>query len=436
VRVVYFESVLTSKPMRFLILTLYYPPEIGAAPTRLDAMASELARIGHSVEVVTAMPNYPHGTISPEYRGSFYRREIRGRIVIHRLLVYPTLGSGLGRMLNYLSFSISSIVGLFRAAKPDFVFVESPPPTLTLPAYVYSLIRQVPFIVNVADLWPDTLIDMGLLKRGFLHDLLARWEKWSYRRASFVNAITEGVRDTLLRVKNVPPDRVLFLPNGVDTERYQPRPSDLAFKSSLGLAGKKVILYAGTLGRAHGLEHVLQAAKLLEKETDFHFLFLGDGSERPALEKLRDVLALPNVTFQDAVQVEQLGRYQSIADCGLVSLRNVPIFEGARPSKMFPLLAAGIPLIYFGSGEGARLIQTANAGVVVAAERPDALAAAIPKLLRDETLVATLGANGRAFVKENHEWSKLIADWLLKLQAQSSRMVVHKDRLDLRAFEQ
>lgn len=431
----YSENTLIAKPMRFLILTLYFPPEIGAAPTRLYAMASELARIGHSVEVVTAMPNYPHGTISPKYRGSFYKREIRDRIVIHRLLVYPTLGSGLGRMLNYLSFSLSSIVGLFRAARPDFVFVESPPPTLTLPAYVYSLIRQVPFILNVADLWPDTLIDMGLLKKGFLHDLLARWETWSYRKASFVNAITDGVRDTLVRVKNVPPGRVLFLPNGVDTERYQPRPPDLAFKSSLGLAGKKVILYSGTLGRAHGLEHVLHAAKLLEKEKDFHFLFLGDGSERPAMEKLRDELALTNVTFQDAVQVEQLGRYQSIANCGLVSLRSLPIFEGARPSKMFPLLAAGIPLIYFGSGEGARLIQAANAGIVVPGERPEALAAAIPQLLRDETRVAALGANGRAFVKENHEWSKLIADWLSKLRTQSSRLAVHKDSLDLRAFE-
>ena len=271
--------------MKFLFLTLYFPPEIGAAPTRLDAMARELTRMGHSVEVVTGMPNYPHGAIAPEYRGRFYRREVRDGIKIHRLWVYPTLGGGLGRILNYLSFSVFSMVGLFCAVKPDFVFVESPPPTLSLPAYIYGCARRVPFILNVADLWPDTLVDMGLLKKGVLWNLLARWERWSYRAALFVNAVTEGVRDTLLHIKNIPAERLLFLPNGVDTERHQPRPADTEFQKALGLAGKKVILYSGTLGRAHGLEHVLQAAKLLEKERDFHFLFLGDGSERPSLER-------------------------------------------------------------------------------------------------------------------------------------------------------
>lgn len=416
--------------MRFLILTLYFPPEIGAAPTRLEAMARELTRMGHGVEVVTGLPNYPHGKIAPEYRGSLYRREVSDGIVIHRLWVYPTLEGGLGRLLNYLSFSLLSLHGLFRAAKPDYLFVESPPPTLSGPAYIYSRLRRVPFILNIADLWPDTLVDMGLLKAGTTHRLLLWLERWSYHEATFVNAITEGVRDTLVGSKGVPPERVLFLPNGVDTERHQPGPPDEQLKKSLGLSGKKIILYSGTLGRAHGLEHVLQAAKLLRKEEDIHFLFLGDGSERAAIEGLRNELGLRNVTFKNALPQEDLGPYQSIAACGLVSLRNLPIFQGARPSKMFPLLAAGIPLIYCGSGEGARLIERANAGIIVPSENPEALAAAIPQFLRNEELVGRLGANGRKFVKEHHEWRKLIQDWLSKLEPKSPDVTFGKSGYD------
>ena len=401
--------------MKFLILTQYFPPEIGAAPTRLHAMAHELTKAGHDVEVVTSMPNYPHGKILPGYRGSFYRREVQARITIHRVWLYPTVGSGLGRILNYLSFSLFSLFGLLRARKPDYLFVETPPPTLSLTAWLYARSRRIPFILNVADLWPDTLVDMGLLQPGLACRVLSWLERWSYRNADYVNAVTEGIRDTLINSKAVPKEKVLFLPNGVDTDRYRPRPADEQLKNALGLSVKKIILYSGTLGRAHGLEYVLEAAKILQCQSDIHFLFLGNGSERPHLEKLTFQLGLRNVTFRDAVPIDQLAPYHSIADAGLVSLRKIPIFEGARPSKMFPLLAAGKPLIFFGSGEGALLIHRANAGVVVPPEEPQALALAVPELFRNTELAASLGANGRNFVVEHHEWSKLIDGWLRQL---------------------
>src|SRR5271156_1749250 len=129
--------------MKFLILSQYFPPEIGAAPTRLDALARELTRRGHSVEVVTGMPNYPHGKIFPEYRGSFYRREVRDGVVIYRVWLYPTVGSGVGRVLNYLSFSVLALYAMLRTTRPDYLFVESPPPTLSCPAYIYCRLRRI-----------------------------------------------------------------------------------------------------------------------------------------------------------------------------------------------------------------------------------------------------------------------------------------------------
>ena len=428
---------LPTKPrMNFLILTLYFPPEIGAAPTRIDAMTRELAKLGHNVEVVTGMPNYPQGKILEGYRGSFYRKEMRDGVVVHRVWLYPTVGRGLGRLLNYLSFSLLSLCGLLRARKPDYLFVESPPLTLSVPGNIYAYLRRIPLIFNVADLWPDTLVEMGLLQPGTTLELLYRLERWTYRKATFVNAVTEGLRESLLNTKAIPQGKVLFLPNGVDTERHQPRDADETLKRSLGLTGKKVILYSGTLGRAHGLENVLEAAKLLENEKDIHFLFLGDGSERTTLEEMTKRLHLSNVMFHDAVSIEQLAPFQSIADCGLISLRNLPIFEGARPSKMFPLLAAGKPLIYCGQGEGANLVKEAKAGIVVPPEDPQALATVIPKLLRDRPLLNELAMNGRRFVEEHYEWRGLVGKWVRDLELAAANSTRLRNTADQKAFKQ
>jgi len=401
--------------VKLLILTQYYPPEIGAPQTRLAATARELRELGHEVEVVTALPNYPQGRVFPEYRGKIYRREVMGGVTVHRLWLYGALGSGIARMLNYGSFALSSLVGLLRAERPDFLFVESPPLPLVLPAVVYGTLRSVPIIMNVADLWPDAVVEMGYMKPGVLLRLFQWLERWSYGRAAYVNALTEGIQESLLRVKGVPPEKVLYLPNGVDTQTFRPQAADDELKKSLGLAEKKIILYAGTMGLAHGLENVLHAAKVLEQETAIHFLFLGDGSERAQLERLQQEMGLKNVAFLDPVPLEQLPSYLSIAHCGMASLRDVSLFECARPSKIFPVLASGKPVIYVGRGEGARLVEAAAAGVVVPPGQPEALARVIVRLARDPELAAQLGSNGRKFMEENHQWSTLIAKWVAAL---------------------
>jgi glycosyltransferase involved in cell wall biosynthesis len=398
--------------MRLLILTQYFPPEVGAPQTRLFAMTAELKRLGHEVEVVTAMPNYPKGRIFPHYRGSFYRREKKDGVVVHRVWLHAAMGGGFRRMLNYLSYSVTSLYGLLKAKSPDYVFVESPPLLLVITGWLGAIAWRAPLILNVADLWPESAVEMGFLKDGILVRLLVALENWGYRRATVVNAMTEGIRDSLVRKKGIPPAKVLFLPNGVDTILYQPRPIDIILKEKLGLSGKKIILYQGTQGHAHGLESVLEAARLLGNNPEIHFLFMGDGSERARLEKLQRQLGLRNVTFRDPVSVEQLPPYFSIAECGLASLRDIPLMEGARPAKMFPILASGKPLIFVGRGEGAQLVEQAKAGIVVRPGDPEALAAAVRNLIADPELLRQLGANGRAFVETNMQWSKLVGEWI------------------------
>jgi glycosyltransferase involved in cell wall biosynthesis len=401
--------------MRFLILTQYFPPEIGGPQTRLLSFANELQRLGHGVEIVTAIPNYPRGKFFPGYEGSVYRREVKDAITIHRVWVYPAMGGGIRRLLNYASFTLASFFGLLRAAKPDCIFVESPPIFLSIPAYIAGLFWRVPFIFNVADLWPDIIVEGGFLKPGLIANLLYALERWSYAKARAINVVTEGLRDSLLRAKSVPAEKLLLLPNGVDTALFHPCPPDSAFKESLGLTGKKVVLWAGTLGHAHGLEFVLQAADRLRDRYDIHFLFVGDGSARAHIEKLSAALRLPNVTFREPVPLEKLPSYFSIADIGLSSLLGIPLYDGARPSKFFPVLASGKPLIFAGQGEAARLIKDAAAGVVVPPENPQALADAIVQLLDSRQMLRTLGENGRRFVESNLQWSKLVTVWTAQL---------------------
>ena len=402
--------------MKFLLLTQYFPPEIGGAQTRLRSMAVELKRLGHDVEVVTALPNYPRGQFYPGYERRVYLREEFEGITVRRVWLYPAMGGGLRRMLNYGSFTIMSLFGLLLSQKPDFIFVESPPLFLSIPACVAGFLWRVPFIFNVADLWPDIVVEGGFLKQGILIRLMKRLEQWSYRRAAYVNAVTEGMRDTLLREKQVPTDKILFLPNGADTIHYQPRSADASLITRLGLHGKKIILWAGTLGHAHGLNYVLDAAKSLEDEHEVYFLFIGDGSAKPELLVQRDRLNLRNVGFLDPVAIEQLPPYYSIAICGLASLLPIPLYDGARPSKIFPILASGKPVLFVGKGETARLIEEARAGIVVAPGDPQALAEAVLQLANQPEAAEELGRNGRRFVEDNYEWSALISRWIAGLR--------------------
>ncbi len=407
--------------MRFLILTQYFPPEIGGPQTRLQSLAEELLSRGHEVEVVTARPNYPRGKFFDNCGGRLYVRERRNGVTVHRVWLYPAMGGGIGRMLNYVTFTVTCVLGLLRSRKPDYLFVEAPPLTTSIPAYFAKLLWGVPIIFNVADLWPDAIVDNGFLKEGFILRLFLALEKWSYRRATYVNAVTEGIRNALIERKNLPREKVLFLPNGVDIVRYQQREPDLRLKEQLGLTGKKIILWAGTQGYAHGLEFVLLAAKILLPHTELHFLFLGDGSSRKQLERTKNVLGLSNVTFRDPVPIEELPPYYSIAACGLASLRRLPVHGGARPSKIFPVLASGIPLIYVGEGECARLIESSQAGIVVPPEDPEALARQINLLFEQPELIQQMGRNARRFIEQNFAWSQIVDSWILQLSISKPR---------------
>jgi colanic acid biosynthesis glycosyl transferase WcaI len=402
--------------MKFLILTQYFPPEIGAAQVRLAALARTLVHLGHQVEIVTALPNYPTGQIFPEYRKTWFRCEEWEGMRLWRTWVYASRGGGLRRIINYGSFLASCPLGLARSRRPDCVFVESPPLVLGLPGLLAARTWRVPLIFNVSDLWPDSVKAMGIVQnRGFLAAAEAL-ESFLYRNADYVTTVTEGLLARLIKEKGVAPKKTGFLPNGIDTELFKPMPADVALKRSLGLEGKHIVLYAGTHGYAHALEHALYAAREMRNAQKVHFLFLGDGSDKGRLVRLAQGMGLENVTFLDPVPAKVVPSFFSIACCGLVTLRNIPLFQGSRPAKAFAIMACGKPVLFAGSGEGARLVEEARAGLVVPQESPSAWSAAIERLVSDPVTAENFGRSGRQYVEQHLRWPVLVSDWLNRLQ--------------------
>lgn len=407
--------------MKFVILTQYFYPEVGATQARLDAVCDELIRAGHEVEVVTAMPHHPAGQISPAYRGRLYMRETRNGATVHRVWLYAANGSGAKRILNYLSFMVTSLFGLLRARRPDYLFVDSPPLTLAVSAWVAATCWRRPLIFNVADLWPDSARDLGVMSDGMVMGVAGMLERWIYRRAARVTAVTEGIRTALLEKKNVLPEKVLFLPNGVNTRLIRPLPTNEVLCRQLGLTRKRIVLYAGNHGYAGALDQVLDAANVLAHHERIHFLLVGDGPQKVQLQARAREMGLTNVTFLDPVPLDELPQIISLAECAVVTLRRANVMRGARPAKALVMMAAAKPIVLAAEGEAAELVAKAEAGFVVPPENPVALAQAIRSLLSDPVAARQMGLNGRGFIQNNLEWSTLVQNWVAQLTGAPDR---------------
>ncbi len=402
-------------PASFLFVTQYFPPELGAVQVRLAAVTARLVEAGHRVEVVTTLPNYPTGRIFPGWS----RRPIqvgaeRGTRVV-RVWSWPAIGGGLGRILNYATFGLASIVGLLLARPADWVVVEYPTLFGALPAVLWCRLRRRKVVVNVADLWLDVIVNMGGFRDGVLVRILRRLERWMLAQATVVTYVTEGLRDVLLE-RGVRPEVMAWLPNGVDTEMFHPGPGDPRVRDELGLGdADHLVLYAGTQGFVHRLEVVLEAAAILRDEP-VRFVLVGGGSEKESLRELARTAELANVTFMDPVPPERIAEMLRVASIGLASVRGGELYRAIRSAKMWPVMSTAKPVLYSGDDEGSRLVTSIPAGVATPPEDAEALAAAVRSLLENPTEADRLGKAGRQWVEENASWQRLVGDWMDRLE--------------------
>ncbi len=394
--------------MRLLILTQYYPPEVGAAQLRLSAFARQLQRRGHHVEVVTALPNYPTGVLAKGDRHVIARREMRDGIRVTRMWLYPAAGTGAGRLVGYLTFAATALTGGFAARRADVIFVESPPLFLGLTGWLLARRFDARVVLNVSDLWPDSVRELGLMSRGPWLWMAERLEAWLYDRADAVTAVTSGIHECLVVTKQVHPSKVLFLPNGVDTDTFRP----IGTPSTTG--GRPTFVFAGNHGIAQGLDVIVQAARLAP---DIDFKLIGGGSDKARIQGEAQRLDTTNVQFVPTMPAAAVARAYASAAGGLVTLRRSHLMAGARPAKLLAVMACGRPVIYSGEGEGANIVLEAKAGLVVPPEDPGALAEAARKLAGDPLRAQECGENGRKYVERHHAWPALVDSWLGQLDA-------------------
>ncbi|GAB6153139.1 glycosyltransferase family 4 protein [Desulfosporosinus burensis] len=401
--------------MRILMLTQYFPPESGAAQVRLKEVAKGLQSNGHQVTVVTAFPNHPSGVIPPQYRGRWRMKDEVEGIPVWRTWIYPVQrGRFWKRLLNYFSFVGSSFWGLSKAGKQDILFFESPPLFLGITALIYGWLTRTRIIMNISDLWPESAVALGLVNSQWMIKAAEGLERLLYRKAWKISCQTEGIRDSLVK-RGVPQEKVTFLPNGVNLDLFAPRERDQEMAQKLGFKEEDfVLIYAGTMGYAQGLESVIRTAELLKEEANVRFLFVGDGTEKPMLEALVQEKGLSKVSFVDFQPVQEMPRYFSLSSASIVPLKKNKLFEGARPSKMFPALGSAVPVIYSGEGEAVELILSSGGGVIVEPENSEDLARAIIELKQNPNRLE-MGRTGRRFVEENYTWSEIIQRWLREL---------------------
>lgn len=393
--------------MRVLFLTVYFPPEVGAPQARTYETAKRFVEWGHDVTVVTGFPNHPTGIISKGYRGKLFMREEMDGVNVLRTWVYAAPNRGLWRWAaKHLSFAGSSLLAAPLAGSFDVVVVGSSALFLGLPAYALSRLRGIPWVLTVTDLWPETAVAQGQLANPSLIRLTDWLAGFVYARADAIVGVTQSICDALIK-RGTPEEKVMHIPNGTDTVLFNPSTDGAAARKTLGMEDKFVVMYAGTVGLAQGLDVVLEAAKLLRDERAVQFVLVGDGVERPnLLEKARRE-GIDNVSFVDRQPRSKIPSLLNAADVILVTLRKQPLFEGALPSKTSEALACGRPVIMTVAGEAAELLERAGAGLAVEPECPQALATAVRTMKERPELAAEMGRKGRAFAVQHLDRSKL-----------------------------
>lgn len=403
------------KPSRWLILTQYYPPELGAPQIRLRSMAKELGRAGIKVDILTAMPNYPKGEIFEGYKKKWWMRDAIDGNTVRRVWIYPGTGkSPVIRLFNYLSFTATALIATLFGPRPDVLFVESQPLSLGIIALLMKWIRGVPYIYNVPDLQVEVAKQLGFIQNERFLRFAFRVEQVFLKQSWKVSTVTHCFLEHM-KQRGLPSHQVTFLPNGADTEFLKPMPPCQQLLQRWNLEGKKVFLYVGTHAYYHGLDSVIHAAKLLEKEKDITFLMIGQGPERARLKILAKDLDLSNVVFGDS-PFEERDRLYSISFASIATLRKMDVAQTMRPAKIFPSLSCGVPVIYSGTGETTDLISGNQCGLCVEPEDPQRLADAVKRLAADSSARTHMGEMGRKLVESEFSWNHIVQRWLNELE--------------------
>jgi len=391
---------------------------------RFNEMTKVWADADNQITVVAGMVHYATGKKSEAYKGKYiYKEKYYRNINVIRCHVSESYNkSFLGRLWAYFSFVFSSVIGIlfFSKDKFDVILTTSPPLFVGITGYVISRIKKIPLIFEVRDLWPESAIDTGVLTNKLLIKLSFAFEHFIYRKAESINVLTTAFRDKLINEKNVPPDKVIYIPNGSDfsiSDKILKNFNRDRFRESIGLNGELIIIYVGAHGVANHLIQVIDTAELL-KEENILFLLIGDGMEKNMLKEEAVKRNLKNIKFIDAVPKEEIFKYIIASDFGASILKRVDTFKTVLSNKTFDYMSCRKPIFMLIDGVSRELVETAECGIYSEPENPKAFADNILKLVnKGPAAWDKMGENGYEYAKKNFDRIELAKRYIKDIES-------------------
>jgi glycosyltransferase involved in cell wall biosynthesis len=382
---------------------------MGAPAARAAELAHHWAEAGHDISVLTGFPNHPTGVVPEEWRSRLRRltyHEKIGGANLYRTWLWPLPNrKAHERMRNYASFFVSAALrGLFLP-QPDVIIGTSPQLLVALAGWWLGFSRRVPFVFEVRDLWPESLIAVGVGdENSLLHYSLAAIARFLYDRSDHIVVVTPAFKEHLIRRWRVPAEKISIVENGVETDLFSPQSeqANAALRQKLGVKGRFLVCYVGTLGMAHGLETLLDAAARLRRDNpDVMFVVIGEGAEKERIKTLAHAQGLDNIRFLDQQPRETIPSYISASDACLVLLKKTDVFKTVIPTKLLEFMSCARPVILGVDGQARQIVEESGGGIVIEPENSEALARAIQQLSADRSVGMELGKKGREYITKS-----------------------------------
>ena len=397
--------------MKIVYLSQYFPPEMGAPAARVSELSRAWAAAGHEVTVVTGFPNHPTGIIPEGYRGKIALRERWEGVDVLRTWVYATPNRGVAkRTLSFLSFAASAVAigAIDREVRRADVVVATSPQFFCAPAgWLLARLVRSRYVLEVRDLWPQCIVELGVLPpRHPVTRALEAIEQFCYRHADLLVSVTDSYPQ-VWRAQGHDPDKMRVIKNGVDLRLFVPGEREGPTRAGLGLSGKFVVSYIGTHGMSQKLSVLLDAAERLRGEPDVHFLLVGEGADKAALQADAHARGLTNVTFLPQQPRDTIPALLAASDLVAVVLKKMDLFEKVIPSKIFEIMGCARPLLLAVQGEARAIVEEAGAGWLVEPEDVEGIVAAIRRARADPAEAAARGEAGRAFVTRHFDRDRL-----------------------------
>lgn len=405
--------------MKILYVSQYFPPEMGAPAARAAELSRHWARMGHDVQVLTGFPNHPTGIVPPEWRGRlrrfFYRETVDG-VRVARTWLWPLPNrKSHERIRNYASFWLSASLSGLRLDKPDVVIGTSPQLLVALAGWWLARCKRVPFVFEVRDLWPESLAAVGVGgEASLLHRALGAIAGFLYRRSDRIVVVTPAFKEHIVRHWHVAAEEISVVENGVETDLFRPD----AARRVPGTDGRFVVCYIGTMGMAHGLETLIDAAEILQQSLpQAMFLLIGEGAEKEHIVQMARARGVTNISFLGQQPREDIPSFISGSDVCLVMLRKSELFKTVIPTKLLEYMACARPVLLAVDGQAREIVDAANAGVFVEPENSRALADAVIKLASQPDRREQMGSSGRRYIVDHLSREKTAEQYVEVLDA-------------------